>query len=202
MRILHISDTHGLHRKPILPEADVLVHSGDFTFAGAESEAYDFMEWLISLPYNNKVFIAGNHDDCMFGAASISGLPANVHYLCNSGVTLCGISFYGVPLLMGDILSGDYDAMIAKIPNKTDVLITHQPPFGILDSCESDGTRRHFGDRLLLERVNAVRPKLHLFGHNHNSYGTVSAGDTIFSNAAVLDNGYNMKPVRPTLLDV
>ncbi len=202
MRILHISDTHGLHRKPILPEADVLVHSGDFTFAGAESEAYDFMEWLIGLPYANKVFVAGNHDDCMFRADSISGLPANVHYLCNSGVTLCGISFYGVPLLMGDILSGDYDAMIGKIPDKTDVLITHQPPFGILDWCESNGTRRHFGDRLLLERVNAVRPKLHLFGHNHNCHGTVSAGGTIFSNAAVLDNGYNMKPVRPTLLDV
>lgn len=201
MRILHISDTHGLHRKPILPEADVLVHSGDFTFAGAESEAYDFMEWLIGLPYANKVFIAGNHDDCMFGADSISGLPANVHYLCNSGVTLCGISFYGVPLLMGDILSGDYDAMIGKIPDKTDVLITHQPPFGILDGSDRDKSA-HYGDRLLLERVGTVRPKLHLFGHNHNSYGTVSAGVTIFSNAAVLDNGYNMKPVRPTLLDV
>lgn len=202
MRILHISDTHGLHSKQILPEADVLVHSGDFTFAGAESEAYDFMEWLIGLPYNNKVFIAGNHDDCMFGADSISGLPANVHYLCNSAAEINGVSFYGVPLLMGCILDGTYDDMIAKIPNKTDVLVTHQPPFGILDWCESNGTRRHFGDRLLLERVNAVRPKLHLFGHNHNCHGTISAGGTIFSNAAVLDNGYNMKPVRPTLLDV
>ena len=44
MRILHISDTHGKHRELSLPEADVLVHSGDFTFAGAESEAYDFLE--------------------------------------------------------------------------------------------------------------------------------------------------------------
>lgn len=201
MRILHISDTHGLHHKLSLPEADVLVHSGDFTFAGAESEAYDFMEWLIGLPYADKVFIAGNHDDCMLGADSISGLPDNVHYLCNSGATLCGISFYGVPLLMGDILSGDYDDMIGKVPDKTDILITHQPPFGILDSGERDRPV-HYGDQLLLEMVNAVRPKLHLFGHNHNNYGTVSCGGTTFSNATMLDNNYELKPLRPILLDI
>ena len=44
MRILHISDTHSKHRElPPLPEADVIVHSGDFTLAGSENEAYEFV---------------------------------------------------------------------------------------------------------------------------------------------------------------
>ena len=44
MKLLHLSDTHGLHKNlRSLPEADVIVHSGDFTFAGSEEEAYDFM---------------------------------------------------------------------------------------------------------------------------------------------------------------
>ena len=29
-----------------MPEADVLVHSGDFTLAGGDMEALDFIEWL------------------------------------------------------------------------------------------------------------------------------------------------------------
>ena len=66
MKILHLSDTHGQHKNlRSLPEADVIVHSGDFTFAGSEEEAYDFMDWFCNLPYEHKVFIAGNHDMCM-----------------------------------------------------------------------------------------------------------------------------------------
>lgn len=38
MRILHISDTHGCHRHlKNLPEADVIVHSGDITMTGGGS---------------------------------------------------------------------------------------------------------------------------------------------------------------------
>ena len=40
MKIIHISDTHGYHRwLTELPEADIIVHSGDFTMAGSEQEA-------------------------------------------------------------------------------------------------------------------------------------------------------------------
>lgn len=74
MKILHLSDTHGQHKNlRSLPEADVIVHSGDFTFAGSEEEAYDFMNWFCNLPYEHKVFIAGNHDMCMYGADHIGG---------------------------------------------------------------------------------------------------------------------------------
>lgn len=69
MTILHISDTHGQHGKLInVPKADVIVHSGDFTFGGSEKEAIDFMQWFCDLPYKHKVFVAGNHDMCMYGA--------------------------------------------------------------------------------------------------------------------------------------
>ena len=35
MKILHLSDTHGLHRKiKDLPNADVIVHSGDISNNG------------------------------------------------------------------------------------------------------------------------------------------------------------------------
>ena len=59
LKLLHISDTHGVHRRlRDLPEADILVHSGDFTMSGSEAETLDFLEWLCDLPYRHKVLVA------------------------------------------------------------------------------------------------------------------------------------------------
>ena len=74
MKILHISDTHGQHgRLKDLPAADVIVHSGDFTFGGEVHEAIGFLNWFCDLPYAHKIFIAGNHDDCLYDVRSAAG---------------------------------------------------------------------------------------------------------------------------------
>ena len=63
MKILHLSDTHGLHHRiKDMPEADVIVHSGDISNNGTESEVLDFLNWYIELPYPHKIFVTGNHD--------------------------------------------------------------------------------------------------------------------------------------------
>lgn len=50
-----------------------------------------------------------------------------------------------------------------------DVLLTHPPPFGVLDY---EG--RHVGSYDLFEQVTTrIHPKLHLFGHVHESRGVV-----------------------------
>lgn len=108
INILHLSDTHGLHRQlPQLPDADVIVHSGDFTMAGTEQEVFDFTNRFCDLPYRHKIFIAGNHDDCLYGA-ELSGLDDNCHYLCNSGINIEDIKFYGVPMFIDDDMTGKY----------------------------------------------------------------------------------------------
>ena len=81
MKILHISDTHGCHRRlDDLPQADIVVHSGDFTMNGSEQEALDFMNWFCDLPYPQKIFICGNHDDCLYGATIECALPVQFRY--------------------------------------------------------------------------------------------------------------------------
>lgn len=192
MRILHISDTHGRHGELCgMPEADVIVHSGDFTFAGTEAEAYDFMNWFCDLPYRHKIFIAGNHDFCMYGADTVDGLPSNVHYLCNSGVTVDGIWFYGVPMFIQDCIGGLYDRCLLDIPCGIDVLVTHQPPFGIFDYSDYGLGPAHHGDVLLRRKVFEVKPRCHLFGHEHALWGMEPHGGIVFSNAAILDDDYN-----------
>lgn len=186
MRVLHISDTHGAHRRlGKLPAADVVVHSGDFTMAGSEAEAIDFLNWFCDLPHRHKIFICGNHDECLY-KASIDGLERNVHYLCNSGVAIEGIKFYGVPMFMADCITEQQHRHYAAIPDDTDVLITHTPPYGILDFDDNI----HYGSKELLQRVSEVSPRLHLFGHIHRQHGMTDNGVTHFSNGAVMNVDY------------
>lgn len=74
-----------------------------------------------------------------------------------------------------------------QIPEGIDILVTHGPPFGILDEVP-DGLR--VGCRDLLDRVVEVKPKIHAFGHIHHSHGQVKLGDTLFVNAAICDEVY------------
>lgn len=197
MKILHLSDTHGCHRGLTeLPAADIVVHSGDFCMDGSEAEAIDFLNWFCDLPYAHKIFICGNHDDCLYGA-NIDGLDANVHYLCNSGVEIEGVKFYGVPMFMGDCITDRQSRNIAKIPTDTDVLITHTPPYGILDFEDNI----HYGSVELLTKGTEINPQFHLFGHIHANNGILQIGNTTFVNSAILNSNY-CDLQRSHLLDV
>lgn len=188
MRIIHLSDTHNQHHLLTdLPTADVVVHSGDFSFAGTEKEAEEFFRWFQSLPYRYKVFIAGNHDNYMYGI-ELGELSKDCFYLYNSGVEIEGVRLYGVPMFMEDIMSGSYDEQIKRIPSDTDIVITHQPPYGILDVAGNV----HYGSKVLLEVIADIRPRYHLFGHIHDAYGMSKNKNTFFSNASIVNNHYQL----------
>lgn len=200
--ILHLSDTHGQHKNlKSLPEADIIVHSGDFTFAGSEEEAYDFMNWFCNLPYKHKIFIAGNHDMCMYGADHIDGLSRNVHYLYNNSVVIDGIKFYGIPMFMEDCMDGNLDVFINNIPDNTDVLITHMPPKGTCDLANYGKGPEHRGNATLAELLKKLHPTCHLFGHEHDAYGKTIKENVIYSNACVVDSRYNLIN-NPTIINI
>jgi Icc-related predicted phosphoesterase len=197
MKIIHISDTHSKHHLlNDLPKADIIIHSGDMSFEGTENEVMEFIEWFEKLPYKYKIFVAGNHDVCLFGA-NIEGMSENCFYLCNSGVTIEGIKFYGVPMFMKDVFSGNFDKNILQIPVDTDVLITHQPPYCILDF----SANINYGDCILLQTVLKIHPKYHLFGHIHDAYGIEKIDNTTFVNAAILNEDYELA-YNPVLLKI
>lgn len=196
MKILHLSDTHNCHHQlRYLPEADVVVYSGDFCMVGTEQEAIDFLNWFCDLPYRHKIFICGNHDDCLYGA-NIEGLDSNVHYLCNSGIEIEGVKFYGVPMFMGDCITERQCLNYTNIPNDTDVLITHSPAYGILDY--DDGI--NYGSENLLSVIMQVSPIIHLFGHIHKQHGITSIGTTTYSNGAIMNEDYS-SPNCPNVIE-
>lgn len=202
MKILHLSDTHGAHsRLKNMPEADILIHTGDFCMIGEESEALDFLNWFCDLPYRHKIFICGNHDSCLYGA-NIEGLDSNVHYLCNCGIEIDGVRFYGVPMFTEDCISPRQARNYAGIPDDTDVLITHSPAYGILDLDDSIGSEAvNYGSEELLERVMQIHPRVHLFGHVHRRHGVTEQNGTIFSNGAIMNDDYS-KLNLPNIIEI
>jgi Icc-related predicted phosphoesterase len=194
VRIVHLTDTHMLHRRLDVPPGDVLVHSGDFTGKGTVEDYDDVFDWLDSLPHGLKLLVAGNHDALLqkFAKLTRKRIPKGIIYLEDSGTSFDGLNFWGSPWTLGpQWMAFTYRAMEgestrwAQIPSDTNVLITHGPPQGILDR---DYSGQHRGDARLLARLEAVRPKLHLFGHVHDQNGEMERFGTKFVNAAVGDD--------------
>lgn len=136
----------------------------------------DFNLWLGELPHRHKIVIAGNHDLVFQDEPKKARtLLTNAHYLENSGVELGGIRFWGSPItpVMESMAFAKHGVASSKvwsrIPNHTDVLITHGPPYGILD--QPAPWARHQGDMELLLAIRKLSFQMHIFGHNHGGFG-------------------------------
>ncbi len=93
-------------------------------------------------------------------------------------MTIAGLNIYVSPMTplyggaFGKSSAVDRTRHWAKVPFNTTILITHGPPFGILDL--SPGQQECMGDPELLERVRELKSLLlHPFGHVHGGYGVV-----------------------------
>ena len=201
IRIVCVSDTHELHREVEIPCGDILIHAGDFTFFSKRpSMTADFDRWLGELPHAAKIVVPGNHEFLVEAGTAPSLLNATL--LINRGMESHGLKIWGSPLTnlnggaFGRSDPEERRRIYAQIPPDTDILITHGPPYGILD-CEHLSSK-HQGCQVLLDAVMKVRPRLHVFGHVHGAYGLVNIGPTIFVNAALLTEfgDVDRKPIR------
>lgn len=216
IKIWHISDTHGMHDGLIVPDqsnpdtrVDMVIHSGDASsqrdISHNAGEMGAFLTWYGQLPIEHKIFVAGNHDGSVahkiHSKESMAAL--GITYLESEAVEIAGLKIYGSPWTP---TFGDWSFMTGRsviyrkwqqIPEDTDILITHGPPLGILDTTERrDNVWDLCGDSALLTVVLKIKPKLMCFGHIHNCGKIINAGtrtifgqDTIFSNGVIAEDG-------------
>lgn len=199
MKFVAISDTHCRHYSLKLPKGDAIIHAGDVTYKGEEAEVLDFLKWFSGLNYKFKIFTAGNHDFFFEKAkpAYIQSLiPEGVFYLNDSGVEIEGIKIWGsaiTPWFFNWAFNRKRGVSITKhwnlIPNDTDILITHGPPYGILDTVLNGN---HVGCVDLIKKVQLIKPKVHISGHIHEAYGRAKRGDTLFINASIMNESYEL----------
>ena len=205
MRIVLASDTHERHAGLAVPDGDVFIHAGDFTMQGDLRAVATFGRWVRALPHQWKIVIAGNHEVTFeetldLGLAALGPGQDGLVYLQDSSIVIDGISFWGSPwqpwfndwafnLPRGSAIAEKWEL----IPERTDVLITHAAPLGILDLVGSE----HVGCADLLERVLNLRLKLHAFGHLHAGAGIETRDGVRFVNASICDEAYDAtNPVR------
>ncbi len=210
-----ISDLHGY--LPKLEGGDLLIVAGDLT-ARDESEQYEyFFEWLSEQNYRKKIFISGNHDNLHMSQFDWF----DAEYLCDSGTEFEGLKIFGTPWTKTfpgmnphckAFTCDTEDQLHDKfklIPHDTNILISHSPPYGVLDGIPmEDGSLFHVGSTSLSKAIATHWDSgliFHVFGHIHEAYGERKEQNPIFSthqiNASYVNERYKPvnKPVRIVL---
>lgn len=191
MRLICLADTHNQHHDIAIPEGEILIHAGDCTDGGTRNETENFLEWLSSQPHKHKILVPGNHDFYFEKPENLKNVPENIHLLIDKEVEIEGIHIWGSPVTPGIgnwAFNRERGRHIKKhwdlIPETTDLLITHTPPYGILDQI---GSGLKLGCEELSEILNIVQPKYHLFGHIHYSSGSTTRSGIRYFNLSILD---------------
>lgn len=210
-----ISDLHGF--QPKLDGGDLLIIAGDLTARDKASQMMIFCAWASRQRYRKIIVVAGNHDGCLKLNQECGIIDDGGHfqYLQDSGCEFEGLKIWGSPWTptFGDWhFMKDRGAQIKEkwdlIPIDTDILVTHGPPHGILDTIGPGS--EHLGCEELEKVIAAIQPKLHVFGHIHGGYGVKPASyhparrcRTAFVNASQVNEKYQHvnRPIRVELKD-
>lgn len=199
IKIVAISDPHGMYDMLEIPKADIFICTGDFTNYGSWVENMKFFAWVRQLPCKYKILVPGNHDldiEANPGIYQKTLLPKDTFLLINAGVNLMGLSFWGTPYTpeffdWAFMLPRDrMHEVWANVPPGIDFLLTHGPAYGILDK---NAAGESCGCQALLKCIEEDKPRHHLFGHIHHSYGR--KGNAY--NCSILNDNYTLtnKPV-------
>lgn len=214
INITTISDTHGKHTAMDVRSGDLIIHAGDCTPNGRMEDIETFLRWYGDVNFTYKVLVPGNHD------WDFEKLPKYCADLCksydiillnNSGVKIEGLNVWGsastpeffnwafnrarsegIATKKHPFIGLDWDL----IPNNTDILITHGPAGSILD-LTMDGEKAGCG--LLRQKIEKIRPVLHVCGHIHEGRGVFvdPNGPITYVNSSSLDHKYRPYPDKP-----
>jgi len=178
-----IADLHG--RLPsVRPDSYLLLLAGDIAPDKNQRSwlAGPFHAWLGSLPCP-VVAVLGNHDKWL--AENPMSLPWTL-LRHGESCRAAGLTIWGNGIVLND-RHPDADELaieagLAAMPERTDVLLSHNPPAGIL--CHKS-TANHLGSIALAHAVWKRRPRLCVFGHVHESRGHCRRFATYCVNATL-----------------
>ncbi len=163
MKIVAISDVHCRWDKVTVPECDLLVSCGDYSFKGEFHVVRDFHKWLNKQPAKHIISGQGNHErhvEADFEGAKKVALEAcpRVHFVEEGRVEIEGVKIWVTPMtpffcnwsynrvdeevdeeMIVDFYTGKTKLVKSikphfdAIPDDTQVLVSHGPVYDILD---------------------------------------------------------------------
>lgn len=203
-KVVCISDTHNKTGSLNLPPGDLLIHSGDATMSGSLNEVIKFNKWLGEIKDNYKygiLFIPGNHDWLFEKQPDVAiSMMYNAKVLMHESTEINGYKIFGSPfqpefcswafnIPRGQPLAHKWSV----IPLDTQILVTHGPPYQILDRLPFSSER--VGCEELSKKINELKDlELHVFGHIHHGSGMHCQDGITYVNASICDEQY--KPLN------
>lgn len=223
MKICAISDLHGDF--PIINKSDILLIAGDIVplkiqFNKPESKKWletEFAYWIKSLPVDRVYMVAGNHDayfesiNSMQLATFIEACEYKLKYLKNNWLIhrheLVQYSIFGTPYchIFGSwpfMRTDEYmEEKFKEIPETVDIIISHDPPYGIGQVDQILESRRynnhvleHVGNPPLAKQLEKTKFKLLVCGHIHSGdHYPFEYNGGIVVNVSVKDENYELK---------
>lgn len=211
MKIAAISDVHqqwlGLEIEP----CDILISAGDYSYKGDPDVVFSFHSWLSRQPAKHIISVQGNHEvwvEKNFRDAldKVKAIDPKIHFLAVGAIEIEGIKIW-CSAVQPEFYNWAWNMPRGKeiaehwslIPHDTQILVTHGPPYDILDRSilkRARLTDEPLGCKDLRSRIDSLdNLKLHIFGHIHGSSGEIDLNNVHFINAAICDEDY--RPTNP-----
>ena len=145
---------------------------------------------------------------------------SEIEFLCDSGFEFRGLKFWGTPWVnpcgyWSFCLQNKKfaESKMSEIPKDTDVLVSHSPPFDVRDKVMGTKVRKNketgkmemfykpvpTGSRELMNRINAIVPRINIFGHIHECHGFEAHEGVLFLNASIMNDMHRPENL-PTLI--
>ncbi|MFB6489835.1 MAG: metallophosphoesterase family protein [Thermoproteus sp. AZ2] len=182
MRVLAVADIHDRLdnvRRVAGVERDVALVAGDFTYSWSAEAARRTLEILAQ--GSPVYYVAGNMDpgDAFGDLGLANAVQLHGRVVQKNGVYFAGLGYVG---------EGEAEAVLGRLRGlRPLVLLTHSPPYGVLDKAYS-GER--LGNKALRRFIEAERPVLVVSGHVHEARGVEKIGETLVVNPGPLMRGY------------
>jgi predicted phosphodiesterase len=211
---------------------NILIHAGDCTNVGRKYEVEDFIYWFKNIKgFNNKFFIAGNHDTSfeyfnnhknLNDSDKISWIyqfldeeelfESDCVYLEDQGFVINVPNFYKPIKLYGSPWQPEFYSWAFNLPrNGSELELKWKNIPDDTDILITHGpphgildfnpSNQPCGCELLSLRVKEIKPLLHIFGHIHHGYGVRYINDSLFVNASICTEKYD--PInKPIVIDI
>jgi len=206
LQIVALSDSHNATKRVEIPDGDILIHAGDFSFQGKSLEIQDFIEWMKEQPHKHKLWIAGNHElgiEDFPDNANVIDNETNSTYIHDKVIEIEGLKFLGCNFTpefnnWAFNLTERQSKIYWENAPEADVVVCHGPPYGILDSVTPEYKHhRPLGCIHFKNYLERVKPKVAIFGHIHGGFGheTIKWNDdseTECFNVSVMNEQYQL----------
>lgn len=197
-RFVCIGDTYNWMNSLRVPDGDVLVHTGGFTANGTREEVQNFTNYMYTLPHKYKIVLCGETETdylrcCSWGLKNF--IPLSGNYTIINGIRIFGAS-----------ISDDNGISIKHGVGPVDMVISHIPPYGILDM-DYRGLPR--GNMFLNSLLAEMGPSVAVFGGCPVGHGALDLQNVLYANCSTygfdIDVEKNIIPVQygiPLVIDL